>query len=299
MHKIIIPHSNPNDEFVFITEWKFNDNDYVKKGDHVLSVETSKVVEEIFSEHEGYLEKLFNLNEKVKVGDAVGILNKKENNKTNIIEKNLNKKLIITKKAQLLIDKNNLNPKLIPAKNLIKEIDVIKYINSANIKKDIKYDQLIVLKKEEQPYHAAVYLADYGIIDLSLLGSKITRDIYDYNFSNCKCDFFLLNLINKKELIKFYKKPALLTDKILKKEKSKRGWSTTVESADYILQFRKKRSKKINDMNCIEWLVYGLELGGIKFPDNVLTANILKKWSEKNLKKIDKSNNLEFFQKLY
>ena len=145
MHKIIIPHSNPNDEFVFITEWKFNDNDYVKKGDHVLSVETSKVVEEIFSEHEGYLEKLFNLNEKVKVGDAVGILNKKENNKTNIIEKNLNKKIIITKKAQLLIDKNNLNPKLIPAKNLIKEIDVIKYINSANIKKDIKYDQLIVL----------------------------------------------------------------------------------------------------------------------------------------------------------
>ena len=42
MHKIIIPHSNPNDEFVFITEWKFNDNDYVKKGDHVLGTHPTK-----------------------------------------------------------------------------------------------------------------------------------------------------------------------------------------------------------------------------------------------------------------
>ena len=46
MHKIYIPQSNPNDEYVFLAEWKFENNQLVKKGDHLLSVETSKVVEE-------------------------------------------------------------------------------------------------------------------------------------------------------------------------------------------------------------------------------------------------------------
>ena len=40
---------------MFIAEWKFKDNDLIKKGDHLFSIETSKVVEEIFAEHTGYL----------------------------------------------------------------------------------------------------------------------------------------------------------------------------------------------------------------------------------------------------
>ena len=78
MSKIIIPQSNPNDEFVFITEWKFKNNDYINKGDHLLSVETSKVVEEIYSDYEGYLEKLYENNSKVKVGEALAVINTKK-----------------------------------------------------------------------------------------------------------------------------------------------------------------------------------------------------------------------------
>ena len=78
MYKIFTPQSNSNDEFVFIAEWKFKNNEFVKKGDHLLSIETSKVVEEIFSENEGYLEKLYDENSKVKVGEVVGILNDKK-----------------------------------------------------------------------------------------------------------------------------------------------------------------------------------------------------------------------------
>ena len=75
MNKIIIPQSNTNDEYVFISEWKIDNNEFVNKGDHILSIETSKVVEEIYSEKTGYLEKLFDLNSKVKVGEVVAILN--------------------------------------------------------------------------------------------------------------------------------------------------------------------------------------------------------------------------------
>ncbi len=299
MYKIIIPQSNPNDEYVFIIEWKFNDNDFIKKGDHILSVETSKVIEEIFSENDGYLEKLFDLNDKVKVGNVVGILNKNKTYKTKEIPKI--EKLVITKKAQILLEKNMIDPKVFSSKKIIKEIDVLNYTKKINLTLDNNYypDQLIILKKQEEPYHAALYLSDHGIIDLSLLGSKITKNIEEYNFLNCKCEFFLLDFTNRDKLIEFYNKPALLTEKILKKEKSSKGWSTTVESADYILKFRKKRSIDINDMNCIEWLVYGFEKGSIKVSDSVLTASKLKKWAENNLKRLSKNKNLEFFQKLY
>ena len=48
MYKIFTPQSNSNDEFVFIAEWKFKNNEFVKKGDHLLSVETSNLVARTF-----------------------------------------------------------------------------------------------------------------------------------------------------------------------------------------------------------------------------------------------------------
>ena len=50
----------------------------------------------------------------------------------------------------------------------------------------------------------------------------------------------------------------------------------SVESSDFILKFRKIRSKNFDDMNCIEWLVFGLELAGYKISNNVLTAYTFK-----------------------
>ena len=101
MHKIFTPQSNVNDEFVFIAEWKFKNNEFVKKGDHLLSIETSKVVEEIFSENEGYLEKLYDEKSKVKVGEVVGVLN--DNKKLNLNKNQKNKKLYLHRKQKILL----------------------------------------------------------------------------------------------------------------------------------------------------------------------------------------------------
>ena len=67
MNKILAPQLNVNENEVFIAEWKFKNNDFIKKGDHVASVETAKVVQEIYSEGDGYLERLFEKDEKVKI----------------------------------------------------------------------------------------------------------------------------------------------------------------------------------------------------------------------------------------
>ena len=298
MYKIFTPQSNSNDEFVFIAEWKFKNNEFVKKGDHLLSVETSKVVEEIFSENEGYLEKLYDENSKVKVGEVVGILNDKK--KFNLNKNLNNKSIVFTEKAKNLIQKHNLDESLFNSENIIKEKEVLDYLkkNKKVSLNDEDSDQLIILFKKEEPYHSAIYIKDLGIIDLSLLGSKITKK-EEYNFAGCKCNFFKLKTKNKEEMVNFLKEPAVLTEKIIKKEKSSKGWAMTTESANYILKFRNSRSKNIEDMNCIEWLVYGLEIGGIQIPEDVLTADRLKIWAEKKLIKVDRKNNLEIFQSLY
>ena len=298
MYKIFTPQSNSNDEFVFIAEWKFKNNEFVKKGDHLLSVETSKVVEEIFSENEGYLEKLYDENSKVKVGEVVGILNDKK--KFNLNKNLNNKSIVFTEKAKNLIQKHNLDESLFNSENIIKEKEVLDYLkkNKKVSLNDEDSDQLIILFKKEEPYHSAIYIKDLGIIDLSLLGSKITKK-EEYNFAGCKCNFFKLKTKNKEEMVNFLKEPAVLTEKIIKKEKSSKGWAMTTESANYILKFRNSRSKNIEDMNCIEWLVHGLEIGGMQIPEDVLTAERLKIWAEKKLIKVDRKNNLEIFQSLY
>ena len=303
MHKIYIPQSNPNDEYVFLAEWKFENNQLVKKGDHLLSVETSKVVEEIYSDQEGYLEKLYNEKDKVKIGKPVAILNKKKVDLKEIKKTN-SSDLIFTKKAKVLLEKYNINPNKFDSKQIIKEKDIIDYVEKNNIK-PIEYknniklgDQLIILMKANKSYHAAIYLEDEGMTDLSLMGSNITK-VEDYNFGGCKCIFFELKMPKKINAQNFFHKPALLTEKIIKKEKSARGWSMKAESADYILKFRNKRSKDIDDMNCIEWLVYGIELGGLEISDDVLTASTIYNWAKNNLVEVKKNSNLLFFKKYY
>jgi len=297
MYKIFTPQSNSNDEFVFISEWKFENNDYINKGDHLLSVESSKVVEEIYSDYEGYLEKLYENNSKVKVGEALAVINsKKKVLSSNNLQKN---NTIFTEKAKKLIKEYSLNNNDFDSKKIVKEIDVLNFIDSMKEKLSNKeFDQLIILNKENLAYHAGVYLDGLGIIDLSLLGSKVSK-INEYNFANCKCDFLKINIKNREKLTKFFQKPALLTDKIIKKEKSSKGWAMKTESADFILNFRQKRSKDLNDMNCIEWLIYGMELGGLEIPSDILTAGKLLDWAKKNLEKIKKEDNKKSFFEYY
>lgn len=296
MHKITTPQSNSNDEFVFIAEWKFKNNDFIKKGDHLLSIETSKVVEEIFSDNSGYLEKLYDENAKVKVGEVVGILNDKK--KLDLEKKVVSKKIIFTEKAKQLIKKHNLGEDQFRSKKIVKEKDVLEILKSENKSNNKDKDQLIILFKNKKPYHAAIYVENLGIVDLSLLGSKVSK-IKDYNFSECKCNFFEIEVKEKEQMVNFFNEPAVLTDKIIKKEKSSKGWAMSAESADFILNFRNSRSKNTDDMNCIEWLVYGLEVGGIKIPNQVLTAERLNIWANENLKKVDKIDNLQFLRKFY
>ncbi len=299
MIEVKVPQTNANDEEVFIAEWKFKDNDKVKKGDHIVSIESSKILEEVTAEKTGFLKILYPKDEKVKPKQVIATINdEKIVGKTKELKKQQD--VVFTKKATEMIKNNNLDYSIFSSKKIVKESDVIKVIqNQKKENSTIKVpNQLIILFKDSKAYHAAVFINKLGIVDLSLLGAKITPT-KNYNFDKCNCIFYEISILDYERLIDFYKTPNLLTEKIIKKEKNERGWSQTIESADFILKFRKKRSKNKEDMNCIEWLVYGLELGGLEIPEDALTATLLNKWASKNLKTISKDLNLEEFKKLY
>jgi len=52
-------------------------------------------------------------------------------------------------------------------------------------------------------------------------------------------------------------------------------------------------------MNCIELLIYGMELGGLEIPSDILTAGKLLDWAKKNLEKIKKEDNKKSFFEYY
>ena len=67
-------------------------------------------------------------------------------------------KLLLLKK-QLLIQEHKIDKSVFNSKQIVKETDVKEYIlkNKENNKIKQLFDQLIILKKEGEPYHATFY----------------------------------------------------------------------------------------------------------------------------------------------
>ena len=149
--------------------------------------------------------------------------------------------------------------------------------------------KLAVFLLEKYPYHAAIIINNKQISDLSLLGSRVI-ELSSFDFKNYISFFYDLNLDNSYKVISHLSKPIIISRKIIDKERNERGWFKTKFSADYILEFRNKRSKNFDDMNCIEWIAYALELGNYKIPDDILTASKLFDWSNENLKQVKIDN---------
>ena len=296
--KIYVPTINSNEEEYKIIKWNFKNKDKVKANDHLVTIESTKVAEEINSDISGYIKILYKEGQDVKAGSCIAELYKNKEDIKELEKEKNNLKLTITSKAKKLIDDNKISLENFKNLKVVKEKDVLEFIKNLNNNVTKKKDSLIIFFKEGKPYHAAIFLEDRGIADLSLLGSRFISET-KYNFDGLDLKFYDIEIKNYEKIISFFNTPALLTEKIIKKEKSSRGWFKSIESADFILNFRDKRSKDLKDINCIEWLVLALEEDSHYLPEDILTAGRLFDWAEKNLKKIEKRNNLEFFSKFY
>ncbi len=140
MNKVIIPKENVSDNEYKIVSIAKNYNDFVKSGELIGEIESSKAIIELFAEHAGYFYSDLKAGDIIGVGEVFGVLNDIE-----FIERPLIRVLaepsenltvgnaIITKKAQELILKYNVPidelVNLMGDKEIISERDILKHLD--------------------------------------------------------------------------------------------------------------------------------------------------------------------------
>jgi sugar O-acyltransferase (sialic acid O-acetyltransferase NeuD family) len=147
MEKVYVEKYNASDDSYLITEINFEVGSKVEKGDIIFSIESSKADIDVEASSSGYIYYKANLNEEVYVGKLFYIIsdNKITDYKSYFIEKQVQNNIegiIISSKASVLLQKENIDPKKIE-KSFIKEKDVIDYITSQKANKKGLSDEIL------------------------------------------------------------------------------------------------------------------------------------------------------------
>ena len=139
--------------------------------------------------------------------------------------------------------------------------------------------QVVIFMVEGKANHCGVCVPGYGLADLSLLGARIVE------WSAPKLPkgdrlFFDIHLPKPDKSLEFLKRPGLLCKPIIEMEHAQKGWHLTRAAPDHVRTLRDKRSRDPDDMNCVEWIVYALELGGLMISEDIMTPTELHKWCQ-------------------
>jgi acetyltransferase-like isoleucine patch superfamily enzyme len=153
MFKIIAPKLDPNENSVKLTELIKKEGEDVSKGDIIFTIESTKADMDVEAEESGHIFYIADVGDKVNVGDVIAVISSEKS-----IDKTLFKNIELkkddsslpfnaTKKAIEFAKKNNIDLVLLNKKGIIKEVDVVEYINKTkkSTKKNVpgprhKYD---------------------------------------------------------------------------------------------------------------------------------------------------------------
>jgi len=146
-----VPMISVNDEEVNLVSWIKSKGDYVKKGEPICELESSKAIIEVESEEEGYIFPLIDENEKAKIGEPLVIISSEKDIDVDKILKEIYPKIDEnvgsskkwTKKAEILAKKYGINIEDIPAIGVIQEADVINYLKKGISKKREEIEDLV------------------------------------------------------------------------------------------------------------------------------------------------------------
>jgi hypothetical protein len=142
--------------------------------------------------------------------------------------------------------------------------------------------QIVIFLVRGKANHAGLSIPGYGLADLSLRGARVVP--WDAP-SLPKGDpiYFDVALGDPARALEHLKQPGLLNAEIIRQEKARKGWHLTDDAPEFIRTLRSTRSCNPDDMNCVEWIVHALELGGLEVPDDVLTPADLLRWCEREI----------------
>ncbi len=138
LEEIVVPHEIPNDKFVKIVRLSFKNGDQVKAEDSVMSVETSKMVMDIFVQHSGIIRYLCAEEEEVKIGQPVARIystiedfqedqsQKEDPARSQSVDVNAT----FSKSALALLGEHNIDKSIFAGKGLVSADDVRSYLAS-------------------------------------------------------------------------------------------------------------------------------------------------------------------------
>ena len=142
--EVLMPRLGVNDEYVTIGAWLVNNGDFVRKGQEIASLETTKETENLIAESDGYLFKEFETGEDVKVGKKIAVLSDIADYRQDK-EQNSAIHARITEKAKALIEKNNVDISKLSHLKLIREKDVLALLEVAEHIEPSKSNQIIIV----------------------------------------------------------------------------------------------------------------------------------------------------------
>lgn len=143
--QIIAPSISPNDEQITIVKIYFKQNSYVKKDDILFEFESTKTSIQYNAEANGYFYTYQKEGDNVNCGSVIGVISQE------IVTEQRKEKFndfSITKKAEELIEENNLNIEIFKDKEIITEADVKKCIKSKSknkIEKNFDTNDFIIV----------------------------------------------------------------------------------------------------------------------------------------------------------
>lgn len=150
---IKIPRESGNDNIVYISRKFFNNGDRVRANDKILEVEAAKNIFCIKAEIEGYIKYLCNDGDSCEVGSTVAIIDEElclsEKDKCEISETKSGP--IFSKKAEYLIEKNEIDKFVFFNLDFVREKDVVSYLNQSNPINARSQDKTVINLEKQKP----------------------------------------------------------------------------------------------------------------------------------------------------
>ena len=140
---------------------------------------------------------------------------------------------------------------------------------------------ILIFKLHNYGNHCGVYLGELGFYDLSLLGVR-RMPISKLRFASSLVNAYVLDDKILEKSVAFFSRQSKLPEEIVEQERKNKGWHLTKFAGDFVLSLRAVRAQPTQSLNCVEWLLFGLELSGYEFPSSILSPEQLDNWCRIN-----------------
>ncbi|MBR1572377.1 MAG: NeuD/PglB/VioB family sugar acetyltransferase [Lachnospiraceae bacterium] len=170
MSKIKMPRLGVNDDYVTLVAWLVEDGSWVKKGQVIAEVETSKEASEVKSDAEGSITFTAKEGEDINVDSVIALIGEGEKPEE---KEGIKDNVRMTDKARKLVEDNKIDITLLPKDTLIREKDILPFIKKAYTIAPTKQNELLLygaggfskiaidILKVSHAYNT------YGIIDMA------------------------------------------------------------------------------------------------------------------------------------